>query len=115
MMCGAVLAPMLLLLAGSLSLYYGLVLPAWSLGWRSYHGVYAQQPSAAFQDASFLNFANGTVVDGSKALGMKDPAGGASVFCVAPVADRTSAGRYDFWAIGVDCCGVRNGFTCDDA
>lgn len=116
MMSGIVLALMLLSFITSLGMYYDVVVPVWSLWRRSYHGVYAQQPSAAFQDAAFLNFANGTVVDGTKALGMKDPSGGGHrVFCVAPVADRTSAGRYEFWAIGLDCCGVRNGFTCGNA
>jgi len=99
-----------------LHMYYAQVQPARSLmDWRTYRNVYPQQPAAGHSDAVILEFAPGTLVDDTKTVGMMDLDGGAATYCVAPIGDHTSSGRYEFWAIGVDCCGKRSAFSCGDA
>jgi len=35
-------------------------------------------------------------------------------YCVAPILS-ADAEKAEFWAVGVDCCGARASFMCDDA
>jgi len=39
------------------------------------------------------------------------------MFCIAPIVDdvMTMQDTVSFWAVGVDCCGMRSDFTCGDS
>lgn len=96
-------------------LYYGHVGPMRKLmEGRVYSGMYAQAPSAAFHDGAQLRFVNDATVDTTQSTGLRTVETGLQTFCVAPVADRHSTGRVEFWAVGIDCCSGGD-FECDDA
>mmetsp|Transcript_44212 Transcript_44212/g.127753 ORF Transcript_44212/g.127753 Transcript_44212/m.127753 type:complete len:280 (-) Transcript_44212:84-923(-) len=78
---------------------------------NSYANVLPTERAAGFADAGKVSFADGATLDVSKAIGFKD----ASTYCVAPVVDTLQGAFVQFWAVGVDCCPERGGFTCDDA
>merc|ERR1719464_2253893 len=80
---------------------------------RTYHDVLASSQAAAYADAGKLYFAETSDVDTSRVLGHKD----GRRYCVAPIIDRgtAQARKVSFWAIGLDCCGIRSRFECGDA
>lgn len=54
-----------------------------------------------FMDMGKATFSAGTHLDISKSLGFRN----GDVYCVAPiVSGNTTMPRYDFWAVGVNCC-----------
>lgn len=61
-------------------------------------------------DAGRISFVEGTRLNISQSMGFKM----ASVWCVAPiVAGDGQMSRYDFWAVGTDCCtGGKADFAC---
>lgn len=73
--------------------------------------VLPSEPAGAYANAGELVFAEEARVDPSKSVGYKDT----SVFCVAPIASDSPMETVQFWAAGVDCCGARGSFVCDDA
>jgi len=77
---------------------------------RSYDNVLASTPGAAYADAGKLRFAESSAVNVGMAIGYRQN----PRYCVAPVMDSGPGQlrRASFWAIGVDCCEVRGGFTC---
>lgn len=91
---------------------YGQSFLAITLG-RSYDNVLASFPGAAYSDGGQFRFASSSTVDTSKALGYRD----IQTYCVAPIVDAGSAQlrRVSFWAVGIDCCGWRGDFRCNDA
>lgn len=78
---------------------------------REYHNVLPSEPAAAHGDAGKLLFASVAKIDTTKAVGYKV----GDVYCVAPIMDSYSGARVEYWAVGVNCCEQRGGFSCDDA
>jgi len=80
-----------------------------------YSNVAASQPALQFEDAGSLLFTEGTTVDKTRAVGFRDIRT-SQTLCVAPVVDQ-QMGPTDpivFFAVGVNCCGWRGSFYCDD-
>lgn len=73
--------------------------------------VLPSEPAGAYGNAGEIVFADEARVDPSKSVGFKD----GNVFCVAPVASDAPMDTVQFWAAGLDCCGARGSFVCDDA
>jgi len=73
--------------------------------------VLPAEPAGAYANAGEIVFADEARVDPSKAVGYKDT----SVYCVAPIASDAPMDTVQFWAAGLDCCGARGSFVCDDA
>lgn len=95
--------------------YYAAVMPARALqNLPSYGPIYPSEPAIAYRDAAILRFTEGTIVDDRQAASLASPDGGFHTYCVAPVADPSSTGSTEYWAVGIDCCGP-NEFTCDEA
>lgn len=81
-----------------------------------YTNVAASQPALQFEDAGSLVFTEGTTIDRTRSVGYRDIRS-SSTLCVAPVVDG-QMGASDpimFFAVGVNCCGWRASFHCDDA
>jgi len=115
-LAGGLTALVLVLAQSGLYIYHDSVQPMRSFkDGRTYTGVYANEPAAAFADAAVLRFAGNATVDDSKSFGLTLLEGGVNTFCVAPVIDQSSTGRVEFWAVGVNCCGRLSNFQCDDA
>lgn len=107
-----------LLLAVGLGCWVGLF--AYDFGIREYWtaqrleargNVLPSEPAGAYGNAGEIVFADEARVDPGKAVGYKDT----SVYCVAPIASDAPFDTVQFWAAGVDCCGARGSFVCDDA
>jgi len=77
---------------------------------HAYANILPSEAAAGYADAGKVVFADEARIDGLRALGFKD----GRTYCVAPVRG-DSEEPVQFWAAGVDCCGGRGGFTCDDA
>lgn len=77
---------------------------------HSYANVLPSEAAAAYADAGKLIFSEDARLVISKALGYKE----GSVYCVAPIQDDADS-TVQFWAAGLDCCGARGSFSCDDA
>lgn len=78
---------------------------------ESRENVLPSEPAGAFAHAGEIVFADEARVDPSKAVGYKDN----DVYCVAPIASDGPMDTVQFWAAGVNCCGARDSFVCDDA
>ena len=78
---------------------------------REYNNVLPSEPAAAHADAGKLMFSEDARVDTTKAVGFKHT----DTYCVAPILDDTQSSRVEFWAAGMNCCGKRADFKCDDA
>lgn len=76
-----------------------------------YTNILPSEAAAGYADAGKLVFSDEAIVDVRHALGYKS--GGLS-YCVAPIRDDSMSSSVQFWAAGVDCCGARGSFTCDD-
>lgn len=77
---------------------------------HSYVNVMPSEAATAYADAGKIIFSEDARVVVSKALGYKD----GSVYCVAPIQDDADS-KVQFFAAGLDCCGARGSFSCDDA
>lgn len=73
--------------------------------------VLPSEPAGAYANAGEIVFADEARVDASKSVGFKD----SSTYCVAPVASDAPLDTVQFWAAGMDCCGARGSFVCDDS
>lgn len=78
---------------------------------RLYSNVLPSEPAAAHSDAGKIIFSSDARVDTTRSVGFK----AGSVYCVAPIMDDTQATRVEYWAAGLECCGQRSDFSCDDA
>lgn len=77
-----------------------------------YTNVLPSDPAAGYVDAGKIVFADEAKLDFSHTIGFKDK----TIYCVTPVLDDTGmSGKVQFWAAGLDCCGPRGAFVCDDA
>lgn len=78
---------------------------------RAYTNVLPSEPAAAHADAGKLVFSDSARVDTSRSVGFMDR----SVYCAAPILDESPSATVGFWAVGLDCCGARGSFWCDQA
>lgn len=76
-----------------------------------YTNVLPSTPTGVYFDAGFLIFADEAKLDISRSIGYRN----VSRYCVAPIIDDDVGATIEFWAIGLDCCGSRGTFECDDA
>lgn len=77
----------------------------------TYRQVSALDPSGTHGDATVLEFEPGTFVDTSRAVGYTKAG---SLLCAAPISSPGTTTTPQHWAVGIDCCGLRGSFTCDD-
>lgn len=81
-------------------------------GSHSYANVLPSESASGYVDAGMIVFADEARIDASRGVGYKD----VHTFCVAPILDDADdVKRVQFWAAGIDCCGPRGTFACDDA
>lgn len=73
--------------------------------------VLPSEDANAYRDVGKIVFADEARVDASRSVGYMD----SSTYCVAPVASDAPMEKVQFWAAGVDCCGSRGSFSCDDS
>lgn len=113
-------------LSGLLAIVLGIVLGEFNAGmmepWigaRFLHAYSDVLPSAdptGLADAGILHLAPGSTIDISRSAGYRD---WPHTYCAAPIlgADTPDAAgaTAGLWAVGVDCCGSRGAFACDDA
>lgn len=78
----------------------------------SYVNVLPSDAAAGYSDAGKVIFADEAHLDTSQSMGFRE---GGVVYCVAPISGDESEGPVQFWAAGVNCCGGRGSFACDDA
>merc|ERR1719343_233126 len=87
----------------------------WSPSMRpSYAEVSPMSPAASMQDAGLIQFSDNARVDIRRSIGVLDEDDGLT-YCVAPVLSAEEPLQVEFWASGVNCCGHRASFYCDDA
>lgn len=82
---------------------------------RSYSNVLPSESAGSHADAGKIVFSDSARVDITKAVGFYDEG---HIYCAAPILDQQPATpdtNIGFWAVGVDCCGFRSKFFCDDA
>jgi hypothetical protein len=103
------------------------------VGSRNYHMIYgpyrlaskgrdrnvpANASASGFRDGRTLTFDASFSLDGDRAVGIRAFGG---TYCAAPVVSVTAASalndypKVQIWAVGLDCCGARAQFLCDDA
>lgn len=100
-----------------LLIHYQYMLYYWKYSnMMKYSNVAASQPALQFEDAGSLLFTEGTTLDRSRAVGYRHIRS-QSTLCVAPVVDGQMAPTDPivFFAVGMNCCGWRASFNCDDA
>mmetsp|Transcript_74544 Transcript_74544/g.139183 ORF Transcript_74544/g.139183 Transcript_74544/m.139183 type:complete len:726 (-) Transcript_74544:70-2247(-) len=99
--------------------YYMFVQPLHSLSaGRTYRDVSLLEPAAAFMDGAILEFKGNATVDVSRAAGYQSVENGGIKYCVAPIVDGDNDSdilEVHYWAVGLDCCGGQQGFTCGAA
>jgi len=97
---------------------------------RTHTDVLPSDNSQSFQDAGVLHFATGAKIDEEASAGFR---WWPNTYCAAPIRgpdEGSSAGAatkdgsaapapapaaLGFWAVGINCCDSRGGFTCGDA
>lgn len=83
----------------------------------SYYNVLPSELATSKNDATMMNFVEGTRVDTGKTFGYLD--GGSdsgTTYCVAPISSGISEEtRIQYWAAGTDCCYSREDFHCGDS
>jgi len=81
-----------------------------------YTNILPSESADGYVDAGKLVFADDSIVNKNHSVGFKDR----HVYCVAPIIDDplmvpVGEQAVQFWAVGLDCCGPRGAFACDDA
>jgi hypothetical protein len=79
-----------------------------------YEDISPVSPAFSVQDGGTLKFTPIAQVDHQHVVGLQTPIGG-STYCVAPIRADAQNNEVNFWAAGLDCCGHRSAFTCDDS
>lgn len=89
------------------------------VGGRRYTNISASDKASAHLDAGIITFSEHTVLDDSRSIGFR---GFGHTYCAAPIVSSTAPAAehsdiplVEFWAVGIDCCGQRGSFQCDDA
>lgn len=89
------------------------------IGGRRYSGISAADKASAHMDGGVIEFASDALLDESRAVGYR---GFGHIYCAAPIlstaapaAEHSDIPVVEFWAVGVDCCGQRGTFKCNDA
>mmetsp|Transcript_54916 Transcript_54916/g.130912 ORF Transcript_54916/g.130912 Transcript_54916/m.130912 type:complete len:326 (+) Transcript_54916:165-1142(+) len=83
----------------------------------SYSDVLSTEPAAAYASAGKLLFDVDARIDLARTVGYRN----GSTYCAAPISDtmhlqeEAVSAELGFWAVGIDCCGARGEFACDDA
>jgi len=86
--------------------------------WRIEHGASYQDVlasgagSAAYSDASMLQFRQNTFVDTERTLGYMEKG---QVYCAAPVTGQAFSNSPLYYAVGMNCCDQRSNFRCGQA
>lgn len=111
---------------GLLGLLLGVVLGLWlhenfmSSFWAIttgpwYTNALANNPSGTYGDAGAISWSESSMIDTTKAVGYQFQ----RTYCAAPVLtgldtapDQT---KVNYWVVGIDCCGPRRSFWCDEA
>jgi len=102
----------LLSTAVGLFAYEGCIQTYWtSNAMHAYANVLPSESASGYADASKIVFADEARLATGNVLGYKD----IDVYCVVPILDDSGLHRVQFWAAGVNCCGSRSDFRCDDA
>lgn len=89
----------------------------WRLGrGASYANVLPTELAAGKNDATTLEFTEGTRVDTVKTYGFVDGrSNSGTIYCVAPISTGDPAEtRIQFWAAGTECCFPRENFDCGE-
>lgn len=105
-----------------MAIVFGIVIGSLNFDWHMYpffsyafHTAYGNvlpsEGAAAHADAGKIIWAASARVDQTRAVGFK----GLHTYCVAPVLDDSDMSKIGFWAAGIDCCGARGSFWCDEA
>mmetsp|Transcript_9228 Transcript_9228/g.20093 ORF Transcript_9228/g.20093 Transcript_9228/m.20093 type:complete len:360 (-) Transcript_9228:57-1136(-) len=77
-----------------------------------YSNVLAEAPARGHADAGTLKFSIGSKVDISAGAGFK----AGTTYCVAPITnDADNVNKFEYWAVGQECCAEPRGFHCDNA
>lgn len=111
------------LLFGLVWLALAIVFGTWNASWiekytwasslRSHSDVLPADDPRIYADAGVLRFADGTQLDIDAAAGFKT---WPNTFCAAPIrGPNDPQGPLGFWAVGINCCNSRGGFTCNSA
>merc|ERR1719469_687966 len=79
-------------------------------GSRAYENVLPTESALSHLDAGKVGFSSDSKVDDSNAVGFED----GSLYCVAPIVASEKQTQIEYWAVGVDCCKKKGGFTCGD-
>lgn len=82
-----------------------------------YSDVLPNADPIQYSDAGIVHFAAGSVLDTGSSAGFE---AWPHTYCAAPIvssddANGTGTVKVGFWAVGIDCCGTRESFACDDA
>jgi len=79
-----------------------------------YNNVAPTDTAAGYNDATTIEFTEGSRVDSDKTFGFLDSVNRPNdVYCVAPIALNPDATKQvQFWAAGRNCCYQRTGFSC---
>eukprot|EP00397_Hematodinium_sp_SG-2012_P046164 GEMP01052063.1.p1 GENE.GEMP01052063.1~~GEMP01052063.1.p1 ORF type:complete len:281 (+),score=53.63 GEMP01052063.1:241-1083(+) len=80
---------------------------------RDYTNVVPSEQALAFSDAGVIDFTDESVVDIARSVGYNHKG---TMYCIAPITDRTYSAKIEFWATGVNCCPRALGdFFCDES
>jgi hypothetical protein len=84
---------------------------------NEYSNVLPTAPVTSVLDAGVLHFSSSSFLDTQRSTAFMSFTSPGITFCVAPVLDATftSTDEVGIWAVGMNCCGKRASFYCDDA
>lgn len=76
----------------------------------TYKNLSPTDPATAHSDATMVKFVEGSVVDVDKSIGYMKAG---TVYCAAPIVESAQGSAVSaYWAVGVDCCDQKGGFSC---
>lgn len=115
--CLAACTAMALLLGmvGGLFSYANFSFYSWQLYTsRSYENVVPSEDPGIVADGGRVSFAKEAFLDQKRSVGFAAEDG--RLYCIAPISSHSDLEvPVNFWAVGVDCCGLTGRFQCDAA